>query len=59
MKRNDFFEKVWSWKVNPVNLVNLEILVSAQTNLNRLADIESFDLVLKSGWWNLKFGRRT
>jgi hypothetical protein len=28
MKRNDFFEKVWSWKVNPVNLVNLEILVS-------------------------------
>jgi hypothetical protein len=29
MKRNDFFEKVWSWKVNPVNLVNLEILVSA------------------------------
>jgi len=29
MKRNDFFEKVWSWNVNPVNLVNLEILVSA------------------------------
>src|SRR5579862_4557137 len=39
MKRNDFFEMVWSWKVNPVNLVNLEILVSAQANLNRLLRI--------------------
>src|SRR4029077_11454008 len=39
MKSNDFFERVWSWKVNPVNLVNLEILVSAQTNLNSLLRI--------------------
>src|ERR1700745_1921674 len=39
MKRNDFFEMVWSWKANPVNLGNLEILVSAQTNLNRLLRI--------------------
>src|SRR4029077_198958 len=39
MKRNDFFELVWSWKVNPVNLVNLGILLSAQANLNRLLRI--------------------
>src|ERR1700688_2628006 len=36
MKRNDFFEKVWSWKVNPVNLVNLEILVRALILFSRV-----------------------
>ena len=46
-------------RANPANFANLATLVTAPAELElAFANLQSFDLRFKSGWWNSKLDRR-